>query len=160
MVPTNRFVSATKKSMKYVVNWIPLRIHVLSRNTQPHLIKVGMGIVQITSVKRCPQVWPKNYMSLCTTKVFDFASCLCSNKHRESWWWQQLFVSKPWSNGTSCHVAKQASNSQQISTSYFRWYISSGLARSAVQELSLSAVYPRFNPPCLSTCGFNVFDNT
>jgi len=25
--------------MKYVVNWIPLRIHVRSRNTQPHLNK-------------------------------------------------------------------------------------------------------------------------
>jgi len=36
-LPTNRFVSTTKKSMKYVVNWIPLRICVRSRNTQPHL---------------------------------------------------------------------------------------------------------------------------
>ena len=33
----NRFVSTTKNSMKYVVNWIPLRIRVRSRNTQPHL---------------------------------------------------------------------------------------------------------------------------
>jgi len=36
-VPTNRFVSTTKLSMKYVVNWIPLRICVRSRNAQPHL---------------------------------------------------------------------------------------------------------------------------
>ena len=34
---TNRFVSTTKKSMKCVLNWIPLRIRVRSRNTQPHL---------------------------------------------------------------------------------------------------------------------------
>jgi len=34
---TNRFVSTTKIPMKYVVNWIPLRICVRSRNTQPHL---------------------------------------------------------------------------------------------------------------------------
>ena len=34
---TNRFVSTTKIWMKYVVNWIPLRIRVRSKNTQPHL---------------------------------------------------------------------------------------------------------------------------
>jgi len=34
---TNRFVSTTKISMNYVVNWIPLRIRVRSRKTQPHL---------------------------------------------------------------------------------------------------------------------------
>ena len=32
-LPTNRFVSTTKNSMKSVVNWIPLRIRVRSRNT-------------------------------------------------------------------------------------------------------------------------------
>ena len=32
---TNRFVSTTKIWMKYVVNWIPLRIRVRSKNTQP-----------------------------------------------------------------------------------------------------------------------------
>jgi len=36
-LPTNRFVSTTKNSMKCVVNCIPLRICVRSRNTQPHL---------------------------------------------------------------------------------------------------------------------------
>jgi len=36
-LPTNRFVSTTKTSMKCVVNWISLRIHARSRNTQPHL---------------------------------------------------------------------------------------------------------------------------
>jgi len=36
-LPTNRFVYTTKKSMKCVVNCIPLRIRVRSRNTQPHL---------------------------------------------------------------------------------------------------------------------------
>jgi len=35
--PTNLFVSTTKKSMKCVLYWIPLRIRVRSRNTQPHL---------------------------------------------------------------------------------------------------------------------------
>jgi len=35
-LPTNHFVSTTKLSMKCVVNWIPLRIRVRSRNTQPH----------------------------------------------------------------------------------------------------------------------------
>jgi len=34
---TNRFVSTTRKSMECVLNWIPLRIRVRSRNTQPHL---------------------------------------------------------------------------------------------------------------------------
>ena len=33
----NCFVSTTKNSMKYVVNWIPLRIRVRSRNTQPYI---------------------------------------------------------------------------------------------------------------------------
>jgi len=36
-LPANRFVCTTKNSMKCVVNWIPLRIRVRSRNTQPHL---------------------------------------------------------------------------------------------------------------------------
>jgi len=36
-VPTDHFVSTTKNSMRCVVNWIPLRIRVRSRNTQPHL---------------------------------------------------------------------------------------------------------------------------
>jgi len=34
---TDRCVSTTKISMLYVVNWIPLRIRIRSRNTQPHL---------------------------------------------------------------------------------------------------------------------------
>jgi len=34
VLPTNRFVSTTKISMKCVVNWIPLRIRVRPRNTQ------------------------------------------------------------------------------------------------------------------------------
>ena len=33
-------VSTTKSSMKYVVNWIPLKIRVRSRNTQPHLKRI------------------------------------------------------------------------------------------------------------------------
>jgi len=33
----NCFVFTTKNSMKCVVNWIPLRIRVRLRNTQPHL---------------------------------------------------------------------------------------------------------------------------
>ena len=47
-------------------------------------IKVGLGILEIKSAQRSPHVWPPNYRSLYTTKVFDFASYLCSNKHRES----------------------------------------------------------------------------
>jgi len=31
------FLFTTKNSIKYVVNWIPLRFRVRSRNTQPHL---------------------------------------------------------------------------------------------------------------------------
>jgi len=34
--------------------------------------KVGLGILEIKSAKRSPQVWPQNYRSLYTTKVFDF----------------------------------------------------------------------------------------
>ena len=55
-LPTNRFVSTTKIPMKYVVNWIPLRIRVRSRNSDPH-IKVGPEpleneINQISGLKR------------------------------------------------------------------------------------------------------------
>jgi len=39
----DRFVSITTNSMKCVVNWIPLRIRVRSRNTQRHL-QMGLGI--------------------------------------------------------------------------------------------------------------------
>jgi len=51
VLSTNRFVSTTKKSMKCVVNWIPLRISVRSRNTQPHL-KVGLGIFDFCAISR------------------------------------------------------------------------------------------------------------
>jgi len=37
VLPTHRFVFTTVNSMKYVENWIPLRILVDSRNTQPHI---------------------------------------------------------------------------------------------------------------------------
>jgi len=37
LLPTNHVVSITTISMKYLVNWIPLKIGVRSRNTQPHL---------------------------------------------------------------------------------------------------------------------------
>jgi len=37
LLPTNRFFSTRTNSMKYLVNWITLRIHVRSRNTLPHL---------------------------------------------------------------------------------------------------------------------------
>ena len=39
LLPTNCFVSTTTNSMKCIVNWIPLRIRVRLRNTQPHLKK-------------------------------------------------------------------------------------------------------------------------
>jgi len=37
LLPTNRFVSITTNSMKYLVSWTPLRICVRSRNTRPHV---------------------------------------------------------------------------------------------------------------------------
>ena len=37
LLPINRFVSTTTNSMKRLVNWIPLKIRVRSRNTPPHL---------------------------------------------------------------------------------------------------------------------------
>jgi len=37
LLPTNWFVSTRKKSMKCLVNWIPLIIRVRSKDTQPHL---------------------------------------------------------------------------------------------------------------------------
>jgi len=44
LLPTNCFVSATINLVKCLVNWIPLRIRVRSKNneTQPHL-EVGFG---------------------------------------------------------------------------------------------------------------------
>jgi len=39
LLPTIFFVFTTMNSMKYLVNWIPLRIRGRSRNTQPHLKK-------------------------------------------------------------------------------------------------------------------------
>ena len=36
LLPTNCFVSITSNSMKCLVNWIPLRIRVRSRNTKSH----------------------------------------------------------------------------------------------------------------------------
>jgi len=58
-LPTNRFISTTKISMKYVVDWIPLRIRVRSRNTQPHL-KGFLGRwknwkVSITTISNFPK---------------------------------------------------------------------------------------------------------
>ena len=50
-LPTNRFISTIKISMKYVVNLIPLRICVRSRYTQPYL-KVGLGIVDFCAISR------------------------------------------------------------------------------------------------------------
>ena len=37
LLQTNRFVSTKTNLMKCLVNWIPMRIYVPSRNTQPHL---------------------------------------------------------------------------------------------------------------------------
>jgi len=61
----------TKNINECVVNWIPLRIRVRSRNTQPHL-KVVLGILQITSAKRCPQVWLWFDRSLFSTNFVEF----------------------------------------------------------------------------------------
>ena len=77
ILPTNCFVCTTKKWMKCVtvVNWIPLRIHVHSRNTKAHLktsliksvksslsvasyswlikfVKVGLGIFDFCAISR------------------------------------------------------------------------------------------------------------
>jgi len=48
------FVSRTKKSGKRVVKWIPLRIRVCSRNTQPHLTPVaGLNFAR----EKSPDSW-------------------------------------------------------------------------------------------------------
>ena len=47
----DRFVSTTKNSMKCVVNWIPRRVRVRSRDTQPHL-KVGLGYFNFFAISR------------------------------------------------------------------------------------------------------------
>jgi len=67
-LPANRFVSTTKRSMKYVVNWIPLRIRVRSRNTQPHL-KDSKIMLHI----EC---------SLCVPKAKSFVTWACVRKSR------------------------------------------------------------------------------
>jgi len=36
------------------------------------LVKVGLGILQITSAKRCPQVWPWFGRSLFSTDFVEF----------------------------------------------------------------------------------------
>ena len=48
LLQTNCFVSNTMNSMKCLVNWIPLSIHIRLRNVQSHLI-VGLGISQTNS---------------------------------------------------------------------------------------------------------------
>jgi len=45
VLQTNRLVSTTNFSMKCVINWIPLKIRVHSRNTQPHLTPVAGPIL-------------------------------------------------------------------------------------------------------------------
>ena len=61
-LPTICFASTTKKSMKCVVNWIPLRIRVRSRNTQPHLKAFSYGaILQLIFQGR--YALPKGYVS-------------------------------------------------------------------------------------------------
>jgi len=52
---TNRFFSTTKKSMKYVVNWITLRIRVRSRNTQ-HLNIFFLSTKKSTRCERKPPI--------------------------------------------------------------------------------------------------------
>jgi len=42
LLPTNHFVSTTTISMKCIVKWIPLRIRVLSTNTQPQRKKLQL----------------------------------------------------------------------------------------------------------------------
>jgi len=41
-LPTNWFVSTRTNLMKYLVNWISLRIRVRSRNTQPFLSEMNL----------------------------------------------------------------------------------------------------------------------
>jgi len=48
---TNRFVYTTKLSIKYFVNWIPLRIRVRSRHTQLNL-KVGLSVWEFCAISR------------------------------------------------------------------------------------------------------------
>jgi len=52
---TNRFVSTTFFFMKCVVNWIPLRICVRSRNTQPNLNARPKRISEVQYIMRIPK---------------------------------------------------------------------------------------------------------
>jgi len=62
--------------MKCVVNWIPLRIHVRSRYTQPHL-KVGLGIFDFCTHSR-------RLISKDSISSPNF-SCCCSYAERALW---------------------------------------------------------------------------
>jgi len=68
LLPTNSFVSTTTNSMKCLVNWIPERIRVRSRNARTH-IKAGFGFVR-TNVRF---LWNPSY------KAFH-PLCFCGNK--------------------------------------------------------------------------------
>ena len=47
-------------------------------------VKVGLGILQITSAKRCPQVWPWLGRSLFSTNFVEFDKrCHSSNQQAE-----------------------------------------------------------------------------
>jgi len=45
-------------------------------------LKVGLGILEITSAKQCPQVWPCFGRSLFSTDFVDLIQ-RCSNQHAE-----------------------------------------------------------------------------
>jgi len=64
---TNRFVITPKKSMKCVVNWIPLRIRVRLRNTQPHL-NVELGVSQTDADSQWNEVFNTFHDFLVGTK--------------------------------------------------------------------------------------------
>jgi len=72
---TIRFVSTTKKSRKCVVNWIPLRIRVRSRNTNPYL-EVGLSICW----QDVDSQWNPDY------KAFHWIS-FCGNEWIVQWYY-------------------------------------------------------------------------
>ena len=55
LLQTNCFVTATRSSMKCHVSWIPLRIRVRSRHTQPHF-KTTIGHIRVILCPHDPNV--------------------------------------------------------------------------------------------------------
>jgi len=75
---TNSFVSTTKKSTKCVVNWIPPRMRVRSRNTQPCL-NLSVGIEEILNFVCSDSKSTWFYHTTISFTTQPFAYCLLYN---------------------------------------------------------------------------------